>query len=215
MSDKMVTLATFLNPLEAELVVGRLRSEGIRVGMFGDTASSIFAGVGGLAHVQVLVAEEDYDRALDILESEPELPDEEREPNTSIKESGRGEAASSQIRGARISPLQSEPPNVPHEEEVDETIDDPELDVPRPGGDEFPKKPRTLFMTPDTVAHRALLASLFSFMCFLLGFYSLWLLIGLPFMPGELSRKGTIKAVLALLLNVALWAGLGLWTTFL
>src|SRR5262249_20680783 len=80
MSDKMVLLAIYGNPSEAELARSELEAEGIRARVMGATSGDLFAGMGvGLSNVQLLVPEEDYERATELLAEESDVAREARE----------------------------------------------------------------------------------------------------------------------------------------
>ncbi|MDL1900953.1 DUF2007 domain-containing protein [Anaerolineae bacterium CFX9] len=70
----MVVLVTY-NPLEAHVVSGRLQSEGIQTWIYQESVGrSIGIQIGPLGEVKVLVHPDEYDRALTILNSDPDLP---------------------------------------------------------------------------------------------------------------------------------------------
>lgn len=85
--ERMVTLTTFSNPIEAELAKNRLLDEGIAAHLLGDTGSNPFAGVGGLfGQMALMVNEADAGRASRVIADEDrgELPELE-EPDTAIR----------------------------------------------------------------------------------------------------------------------------------
>lgn len=61
----LVELATFSDRIEAEIVRGRLASEGVEAVLFDGGLSSL--GLGGLAPARLMVDEDDRDRALALL----------------------------------------------------------------------------------------------------------------------------------------------------
>jgi hypothetical protein len=217
MSDKMVTLATFSNPVEAELVRAELEGEGIRAVLLGDTSGGLFAGMGaGLAHVQLLVPEGDRNRAAKLVDALMGAPEPNRRKGherkrrrrkkrgTAIKAEGPPTPSPTEIQPAAKSPVHAAPPATapaPTPEEGEEP--EPALGPP---DDEEEGGKRSILRTPDDFAHRALLASFLGVFCCVLNLYSLWLLISLPFVPGHLTTKGTIKAYSALVLNLIVWA---------
>src|SRR2546423_10275041 len=68
MSDRLVTVASFSVPYEADLARGLLETEGITAFLAGDMAASTLAGVGGpIGRVDLQVRETDAQRAAGIL----------------------------------------------------------------------------------------------------------------------------------------------------
>jgi hypothetical protein len=202
MSDEMVLLAIFGNPVEAELARARLEDEGIRAAVMGATSGDLFAGMGvGVSNVQLLVPAAERERALRVLDAaESALAKELREERERRRrEEGRdGEASSTDIRPADVSPLQTSPtPAIPPEpaeglDEADGFADDEE------------REERSLTWTPDDIATRAFRAALFGYITCpgVLHLYALWLILRLPFTEGELSPAGTRKAYAGLALGL-------------
>ena len=68
MSADLTTIATFSDPVEAELVAARLEDEGIAAVVSGDLMSSTFSGLGYMAGgIDVLVPAAELDRARTVL----------------------------------------------------------------------------------------------------------------------------------------------------
>jgi putative signal transducing protein len=202
MSDRMVLLAIYGNPVEAELVRAQLEAEGIRAVVMGATSGDLFAGMGvGLSNVQILVPEEDRERAgklLDATEDDDEF--EEDEGSTAIKGEPEREEPSTGVRPALESLVQepAPPPGSPPPESSDLP---PEEEMPPEEDDEI--KDRTVTWTADDIAARAWRATLFGFVTFgLLHVVALWLVIRLAWTEGELSPAGSRKVVAALAISL-------------
>lgn len=70
----MVALSTY-NIAEAQVVSGRLESEGIKSWIHQESVGkSMGIQIGPLGEIRVLVHPDDYDRAIAILDSDPEYP---------------------------------------------------------------------------------------------------------------------------------------------
>lgn len=68
MSADLQTIATFSDPIEAELVANRLDEEGITTALSGDVMSSTFSGMGYMAGgIDILVPAAELDRARTVL----------------------------------------------------------------------------------------------------------------------------------------------------
>lgn len=63
---KTVTLATFNNDVKAHMLQDILKNEGIESILQGELTAQVLAYIPGMG-IQVLVFEDDYDRALEIL----------------------------------------------------------------------------------------------------------------------------------------------------
>lgn len=230
MSDKMVLLAIYGNPVEAELARAQLEAEGIRAQVTGATSGDLFAGMGvGLSNVQLFVPEGDYERATELLAEETDVGREARENrereeerergrSTAIKEAEAVETDSTDIRPAVESPVQAEPvaPAPPVPAEGDERAGGPDDQFPDDGQDDEEREERPVTWTADDIASRAFRAALFGYLtCGVLHLYALWLIIRLPFVEGELSPAGARKAYAAtamallpfLLASAAVWFG--------
>jgi hypothetical protein len=223
MSDRMVLLAIFGNPVEAELARAKLEAEGIRAAVMGSGSGDLFAGMGvGLSNVQLLVPEEDLERATDLLDAAEDEDEGEDQDGTDVKaEAGRKES-STRVRAPLESPLQDSAP-APESPPPESSDIPPEEEMPPEEDDE--REERALIWTADEVAARALRSALFGFLtCGLLHFYAIWLLLKLPFAEGELSPAGSRKAVAAIVLAVVpglvfafFWLGVAiriLWPLF-
>src|SRR5690242_20709945 len=101
MTDKMVLLGIYGNPIEAELVRAELEAEGIRACVLGTTSGDLFSGMGvGWSNVQLLVPEGDYERATQLLAEEAEAREYADE---------EAETSSTDIRPMVESPIQAAP----------------------------------------------------------------------------------------------------------
>ncbi len=192
MSDRMVLLAIYGNPIEAELVRAELEAE-------------------GMSNVQLLVPEGDYERASELLAEETDVGrearedrerDEEAEGATAIREPTAARDDATEIRAAAESPVRDGPAVPPHPGPAEGG------EAPADAADEFPaddeREERSVLWTADDVAARAFRAALFGFLICpgLLHLYALWLLIRLPATEGDLSPAGSRKAVAAFVLAI-------------
>jgi hypothetical protein len=201
MSDEMVTLATFSNPIEAELAKGRLQDAGIPAFLYGDIGGSMFAGMSNLfGEIRLMVSATHAEEALRVLTDEEDEEEDEDESSTAIKGEPPRQESSTQVRPPLESPLQDNAP--PLETSPQESSEfPPEEGMPPEEDDE--REERTVAWTADEVATRALRAAIFGwFSGGVLAVYALWLLIRLPSAEGELSPTGRRKALLALVIAV-------------
>jgi hypothetical protein len=67
MPEDFVTLTTFADPGEAEIVCARLRDEGVAAFVSGDIATGVFPGLGATSQVQLQVPQADLERAQEVL----------------------------------------------------------------------------------------------------------------------------------------------------
>jgi hypothetical protein len=220
MSDKIVTLAMFQNPVEAQIAKNRLEAEGVRVLLTG-ADSGIFSGLGGVAGaVHLEVSEEIYPRAIALLESfdegQDEVPD-QQPPNTAITSAEGSKPdridASTDIQtpaDKRSANSNANTRIAAHTEEAPATAFDEDDDSIR----------SSVTWQADTYASRACLAAIISVMLFLGGsvgalcgiavsVYAMILFLGgLSFKSEELSLGGKIKLWLALMITIAFWFSL-------
>jgi len=217
MADKMVLLAIYGNPVEAELARSELQAEGIPARVMGGTSGDLFAGMGvGLSNVQLLVPEGDYERATRLLDRESDVGREARENrereaerrrrrSTAIKEPVAAEADSTDIRPADESPVQGAadpvaPAGPPEGPEPADQLPAAE------GDDEEDREARPLTWTRDDMAVRAFRAALFGYLTLgLTHAYALWMLSAIPFTEGKLSPGGARRAWAALALTLLPW----------
>lgn len=83
MADELVTLGSFMNPVEAAWAKGELEAAGIRAVLGDDNASTLFGGA--LDTIKLLVMQSDVDRALDILDRAASDSEEEGPPSEEIQ----------------------------------------------------------------------------------------------------------------------------------
>lgn len=89
MGDSIVVLATFSSEVEAQLVRNRLDQTGITTTLEGSSSTTAFAGMGGaFSTVKLMVHEEDYDRALEILNDEADEEVDEHSLPPELSEQG-------------------------------------------------------------------------------------------------------------------------------
>ena len=225
MSSKMVTVATFGNPIEAELAKNRLRDEGIQAHLLGDTGGSPFAGVGGLfGQMSLLVAEADAERAGRVLaEEEPEEPSEEggstaiKAPEWSRADGTEEDDPEARYRTAELE-LQSAKP-VKKDERI-ARVGDSASSAERMDGSTASEEEEgddlSVSWKPDDYAGRAWKAAVIGIMllpfspCIFLGIgvllYSVALVIYLAFMSEDLTSAGLRRLYGAL---AAIAVGLG------
>jgi Putative prokaryotic signal transducing protein len=68
MSDKLVFVAAFVMPVEAQLARGLLEAEGIRAFLTGEQTANVFSGIQGIGgQIRLSVAEADSERAAEII----------------------------------------------------------------------------------------------------------------------------------------------------
>jgi hypothetical protein len=224
MSDKIVPLAMFQNPVEAQIAKNRLEAEGIRVLLTGDDAGIVFSGLGGVSGtVHLEVSEENYPKAIALLESFDEEDDEkqkEQPPSTAIT----GEASQSSASRTDIqTTAATRPINPGADTRIAAHTEEPSLkDFDE--DDDATRSPLT--WQADAYAGRACLAAIISVM--LLGvmlffpgaclavlcgiavnLYAMVLFLGgLSFKSNELSLGGKIKLWLALMITIMFWFSL-------
>jgi hypothetical protein len=210
--EEIVTLASYSDPFEAEYAKERLEEAGFRVFQSGDVTNSLFAGLGGaFAKIQLHVFASDQERALTLLaglhredsEGGDEQPsttavtagnyNEERAPETALREAATGEATKPPSSGPGDT-IQTRPSFAKQDINADDDGEDE---------DRF-----YITRGPDDLARRAWLSAVFGLMlqgAFLIGplyllvtvtnpflLYSAFLLLRLMMnSEKELSRKGT------------------------
>jgi len=79
MEDKLVTIAEYMDSMEAELALQTLADYGIKAFLLGQHAADVYAGVPAVARVKLQVMQSDEGKAKQILESE-ESSNEAAEP---------------------------------------------------------------------------------------------------------------------------------------
>jgi hypothetical protein len=223
MSDKIVTLAMFHDPLAAEMARNRLTAEGIPAMVTGDTTGGLFGGMGGafgMVHLQV--AENNLARATRILDAmEDDLDDDGDSAGITAKKGGK--------KRRRQGPERDEEPDEPEEAIQAER---PAGERPRkdpPGGEAsetamaaspLPPRPKDddedeprLSVGPDDLASRAWKAAIiglvlmpFYFVGVPVQIYSVTLLFRLMATPEDLSPRATRSLYVALVANVAAWS---------
>ena len=196
MSEKLVTLAKFFDPMAAQLAKIKLEGAGIPAQLLGDTSSGVFAGLGGaFGTVEVRVSEQDLARAQKLLdEIEDQLEGDETDASTAIADR---DAIRKKSPGGDVAATFDDPAAA----EAEETgITAKQGRRRKPPRDE--REPaRELSWTPDDLADRAWRAAVLGLFFFPIMFYAVWLLCRLGLMDGNLSPTGTRKlyGVLAIL----------------
>ena len=155
MSDEMVTLATFSNPIEAELARSRLEGAGIPAFLLGNLGGGMFAGMSNLfGEIRLTVAAEHAEEAARVLEAEDDDDYDEDEGSTALKGERRRKASSTEVRAPVESPMQDRapPPDPPPPDSPDLA---PEEEMP-PEEDDERDEPSVTWKADD-VATRAFL----------------------------------------------------------
>jgi len=221
MSEKLVTLAKFFDPMAAQLARNRLETEGIRVFLTGDGSGGTFPGLGAAFNsVYVQVFEEDFRQAQTVLEAnEEEMKDDPSTGSTAIadREAVRDKAANAAAPEVSEE-IQTEPRTSarPVTAETSITREPPPAEQPADGGDDADAP--VIHWRSDDLATRAWRAAVIAVLLLSLGytfwgglflvgipiqFYSLWLLARLAFMQEDLGGRGTWQLYGALIGNVA------------
>lgn len=203
--DDMITIGTFGDPTEAEVVKNLLVAEGIPAFVTGGESGGLFAGMGGqFGLVRLLVAESDRERALAILDEKPEEEPEgeaESEPSTAIKtpDWAREPAGKEETRGqAEIQAA----PGIRETSSADEGVR--ELSAAKEGPDDEDEDEVQVAWGAEDYAARAWKASVIGLLVFppLLHVYSVYCLMR-AFSTGEpLSPKGMRNVYAALVFDV-------------
>lgn len=206
MTDRLITVATFSVDVEAEMAKNRLEEEGIRAFLQGETATGLYQLGYTLGGIQLQVAAEDGERAVDILSSLPkrkvrmegwdqsddeedEEPDPEPETSITTRPSSSFEPESAVT--AHPGTVRAEAPDADADEEAP-------------------------LSAVDAIAFRAWRAAIFGLLFCppLFHIYSAAMLIWLACVPGELSERGTRSLYGAVLIDVAVFAVAG-WLFFM
>ncbi len=210
MSGKMVPITAYTNSVEAGMIKSRLESAGIPAYLEGEESGSIF-GIVNLQGVRVLIDEDDLARAEQILDQfETEQADDYREPRRKKRRKPR--ESSDAIRAPIQSPLQppspvrTEPPaNTPPVERPEPTTEaehEPQEENRPPDHEEEERTSRSIVWTPDDFARYAFRGAILGLFCPCVAtLISLFMLIRLASVPGELSQRGRIMAWVALAIN--------------
>jgi hypothetical protein len=216
MSDEIVTLARFANPIEAEMAKNRLADEGIPSSLSGEMTSAVFGMNNLFGEVQLLVAERYLQRARAILANEPEedeTDDKEPvpEPSTAIK--ARDWAAPPAAREPAEPTFQAVPGITPAPDREAGLVQAVGADLPavsqtEKDGDDADDREQDYKLHdawgPDDYATLAWKAALIGLVILppLLHVYSLSCLVRLLFFhPGDLSAAGQWNVVRALVLD--------------
>jgi hypothetical protein len=210
MPENFVTLTTFTDPAEAEIVCAHLRDEGIAAFVMGDIATGVFPGLGATSHVQLQVPQADLERAREILAASMEQAEEnaqERSLFWSCPQCGWHADYETELCptcGALLEPPYD--PDLPPEEEDGEGDErDPEAAPPTKAdtwvGDKL-----------ATRAFRAAIAGLFVWWPCppipLAALYSLFVLCRLVLYSGQTSSSSVGKCLAAFVIDlfvVLLW----------
>jgi hypothetical protein len=214
MSDKIVTLAMFHDPLEAQLVRNRLEAEGIRVLVSGDNTGGLFGGMGGaFGTVHLQVSEEHYPRASALLDSFDEDQEEDepapQTPSTAIKaDVAKPEAPATDI--------QTTAAQKPVAANVDTRIaPKPEGPLAADSDEDDDAIHSSLTWSADDYAWRACVAAVISvmllpfplgvFLALVANFYSAYLLARLGLLNKDMTQRGLMRLYGALLAHALFW----------
>ena len=69
MDDKLITIAKFVNSIEADLAKQQLDDFGIKSILAGVNAANVYSGIAALATIELQVFESQAEEALEILQS--------------------------------------------------------------------------------------------------------------------------------------------------
>lgn len=196
MPEKLVAVASFTTPVEAELAKNHLETEGISARLANDSTVGWFwyisNAVGG---IQLLVGEEQAERALAILESAPGGQD--------IPGSGESEEATWTCErcGAQVS---AELEYCPCGEVDAENRSDPAgPSLAEPRGATGDARDQLETSPGDEMATRALRAAILGLLLCppLLQIYSVWILIRLISYQGDVSPAGVRNGYVAMIID--------------
>ena len=209
MSNKLVFVAAFVMPVEAQLARGLLQAEGIRAFLTGEQTTNAFSGVQGLGgRIELQVPEADAERAAEILA--PHFDHHAADGDAAPEDDGLwlcplcGDAVNEDMdfcpscdtpRPAARQSLAVTA--IPHSERVSQEIQeepvfkaekitsDEPLEAAPPELEHDLVVPDMETMVGDDLVRRAFLSALFP----LLIPYSLWLMTRLAFYPGKISPR--------------------------
>jgi hypothetical protein len=218
MSDKIVTLAMFHDPLEAQLVRNRLEAEGIRVLVSGDNTGSLFGGMGGaFGTVHLQVSEEHYPRAMALLESfdEDEEQDEPAQETSSTAITQSEERVKAEKRDTPTD-IQTTAAEKPVAANADTRIAaKPERPLAADSDEDDDPMHSSLTWSADDYAWRACVAAVISvmllpfplgvFLALVANFYSGYLLTRLSLLTRDLTQRGMLRLYGALLAHALFW----------
>jgi hypothetical protein len=222
MSDKLVLVATFSLPVEAQLARGRLEADGIKALLGGDESVNVFSGIQGVGGKLTLhVAEADAERAAAILAEHLDKADDDGDAGraddalwlcplcgdavrddldvcpacqTPRPEARKSRAVTSGPRRGPDSPdIQQTPTTTPAEITADTPIEAVPSAVE---GDLDIPDPETFL--GDDLVRRAFISSLFG----VLAPYSIWLLGRLAFYPGKISPRMMLRLYLTIAIDL-------------
>lgn len=221
MSEQLVTLARFFDPMAAQLVKNRLEAEGIRVFLTGDVSGGTFPGLGAAFNsVYVQVFEEDLRQAQAILEATEEaMEDDSSAGSTAItdREAFRDKAANSATQDASEE-IQAASKKTERQEPTETGITREPAPAEQPAASGDDADAPLVHWRSDDLATRAWRAVVIAMLLMSLGYtlwggfllvglpihcYSLWLLARLAFMDEDLGGRGTWQLYGALAGNVA------------
>jgi hypothetical protein len=194
MPDKIVTLAMYHDPMEAQLVRNRLEAEGIPAFLSGDETSNLFGGMSGaFGTVHLQVAEENLERAADLLEADDKLMD-EQDPSESTAIRVRDTMTAAPEPEKEVS---ARPPAKPRSSDITAK----RASAARPDVDEDAEDRPRLARGADDYADRAWRASVLGLFFFPVQLYSIWLLFRLLSINEDLGPAGLRKLYGALFFN--------------
>ncbi len=199
MSGKLVKLATFLNPVEAEMARNRLEEAGIPAAVTGGTAG-VFAGMGAFSELVVEIPEEHLERATALLDSLA---------NAAVEPSAEDTAAFLEWQES----LHAEPGSngAPAVDATGRSDVDGDMLVAPPAREE-PDERHSVRMSAEGLANRAWRAAVFGLIVFplFLHLYSVWLLLRLAVLPHEVTPRTMRRIYGALLIDGFVFTVVGL-----
>jgi hypothetical protein len=236
MAGKLVLVAAYSMPIEAQVARGQLEAEGIQAVLMGDQTVNVFSGIQGVAgQIELHVPEQDAERAAAILAVHFRDRDEERD-SPPMDDSALwvcslcGDAMSEELsvcpscetpraEGRKSKAVTAVPRHKPNSADVQQerspnpvkiTSDTPLEAVPSAMEDDLDLPNMETFIGDDLV-RRAFLTALFGPLFLPITLYSFWLLGRLALYPGKLSPQVTPKLYGALAINLLVFAG---WVLF-
>ncbi len=215
MSGKMVPITVYTNSLEAGMIKSRLESAGIQAFLEGEESGNIL-GIVNLQGVRVLIHEDDLAQAEEILDQfETEEADDYHPPQRKKRRKPRPSAEA--IRAPKESPLATSSPvrtehpaRTPPVREVQSPKAEAEHQPPEAGHpppDHEPDEPNVSLqpswtpgrLCPLRVPQGAILGM---FLLCRPPYYSLYMLVRMATLPGELSKRGRMMGWGALAVNL-------------
>jgi hypothetical protein len=213
MADKIIRIAAYSDPFLAEHAKELLQEAGIKAFLSGEATGGLFAGMGaGFSKFDLHVAEEDVERASNLLESlEKDAPEDDDEQSATGAEQSSTEGDDSVNGLAAESAIQEGPAPLAGNRDTEWAHD---LSLQRPQVDmDAEQMDLSIRVTRDYLAERAFRAAFLGlFLCPpLLHLYSLWLLLQLSSLPDEISPASKWKYYTAMAIDLVILVSVALF----